>query len=260
MLEVVFSDSVRASMKVANREVVGLSFNLDIGRLGNDIESDERKEHFCEICFDPSLLEEDFKRDFELYWANKLKEIQRLKDHIAECKDIRAWYSGTPRSLCGFYHLCWLLKGCSNKLYAIKLPDHVIVEGTKGVLYKEWEEIHPEKFNDFLVYEREVTAVEIKLIATKWMMIKDQNTMIRAVVNGELQSVNEDFYDYFIEQELVSTPLKMGLLIGNVLGSRMLNISDWWIAQRIKKMIGDGRLEVISPNENEYRQVIKLVE
>ena len=81
----------------------------------------------------------------------------------------------------------------------------------------------------------------------KWNQLQNENSPLRAMLNGKLQSVSEDIYDSFILREIAEQPeqFKMAIVIGNVLGKYQLGISDVWISNRIDKMLEDGVLEII---------------
>ena len=64
------------------------------------------------------------------------------------------------------------------------------------------------------------------------------------MVNGQLVSVPEDFYDSFLLRELDALPdaFREAKLIGLTMGKYQLDVSDGWYAYRIEQFIQDGRL------------------
>lgn len=80
---------------------------------------------------------------------------------------------------------------------------------------------------------------------------------MRAVVNGKVIGVPEDFYDHIIRKEIPDGEIVMGRLIANILGKYRLGIGDWWYAKRIKKMIEHGELVVVQKQKKIYRQVLR---
>lgn len=67
---------------------------------------------------------------------------------------------------------------------------------------------------------------------------------MRAVVNGGLRSVPEDFYDPWILREIAAQEETFyeGRLIGAVLEKYRLGIGDAWIALRVEAMVRAGKL------------------
>ena len=73
-----------------------------------------------------------------------------------------------------------------------------------------------------------------------------ERAALRAVVDGKLCSVPEDFYDPFIQKELDAQEemFPETSLMGSVLARHRLGISNEWIFLRIQKMVESGRLSV----------------
>ena len=63
----------------------------------------------------------------------------------------------------------------------------------------------------------------------EWNEVKCQNTSIRAVVNGRLSSVPEDFYDYLIRSYIPVSEFKLARIIGEIIGRNLIGVSDWWL-------------------------------
>ena len=91
-----------------------------------------------------------------------------------------------------------------------------------------------------------------------------KRTVLRAVINGRLFSVPEDFYDHFIRSEIENQndEFQEGQLIGRILGKYQLGISDGWLAMRIEKMIENGKLQIITNAPSDcpaYHRVIRKI-
>lgn len=296
MVEVVFSDSTKGSMKVAknykkeniiggaigyigvplskkefeehfegkalggnSKEVIGVSFCLDIGDISKDTTSEERKKLLFEMFKNPFENQEREEKIFANYWEENLVGLQKLNDSAKNGEHVRIWYSDAPYSMCGFYFLNSVLKEYNCKVTAIKLPKYQTQKNDTVISYSSWGEVAPGKFYQFLPLEAEISQLERKFIASEWVELQGQNAPIRAVVNGKLTSVAEDFYDYFIRLNIPEEEFIMARLIGEVLGRHQLSVSDWWIAHRIRNMITNGELKVISDNEFDYRKILKKV-
>lgn len=81
--------------------------------------------------------------------------------------------------------------------------------------------------------------------------------VLRAVINGKLIGVPEEFYDHIIKKEIPDDEFKMARLIGKILGRYPIGIGDWWYAKRIIKMIDQGELVVVRKQKEIYLQVLK---
>jgi hypothetical protein len=294
MVEVVFNDSTKGAMKVAknykkenmiggtagyigtppsqkeleelfegealggnSNEVIGISFSLDIGDISKGAISEERKKLIFEIHKSPFRNDDKEERSLANYWEENLASLRKLKDSARNGEHIRIWYSDAPYSICGFYFINSILKEYECKVTAIKLPKYQFEKNNTIISYSSWSEVAAGKLYKFLPLETEISKIEQQFIASEWEELQNQNTIIRAVINGKLTSVAEDFYDYFIRLNIPDGEFIMARLIGKVLGRHQLGVGDWWIAQRIRNMIANREFEVVSDNEFYYDKILK---
>lgn len=99
-------------------------------------------------------------------------------------------------------------------------------------------------------------------LSFRWEQLKRENATLRAVVNRQLVSVPDTFYDAFILRELEAQEDEFmeAVLIGKVLGKYSLGISDGLIALRIEQFIKEGKLEVIThakPQDPSYHRMLR---
>lgn len=285
MIEVLFAESEAASMKVAKStviysktdgptsvfiagkkkpsekkhsgwiegtrdEVVCLGYMLDIGDIQKDFESQYRKD----LIF--SLLNQEISGEEKNYIDSNM-QMQQLKEHLEAGEAIRIWYSDAPYSRCGLYHLCSILKQYENEIHLVELPEHV-VRGKTITLYKNWSEVAAEEFAGFLSGERLVSKEEIRMYAILWSEMMEDNSPLRAMVNGKMIGVPEDFYDFMIFKRLTTKPIKECRLIGDIIGCNQVSIGDWWYANRIQHFIDTGAIKVLEDSENLYERLICL--
>lgn len=186
-----------------------------------------------------------------------VKEMERLKKYLGNGETIRIWYSEAPYSVCGFYQLCNLLSEYENQIRIVKLPEYIIRENVI-ISYKNWGNVAAEEFSGFLQYEKELSKDEIKRYRSLWSELQEDNSPLRAVINGEIMGVTEDFYDFLIWKRLTKEPIKEARLIGDILGHYPVNIGDWWYAKRINYFIEQGKIKIIEDSENKYARLICL--
>ena len=94
------------------------------------------------------------------------------------------------------------------------------------------------------------------MYAILWSGLVEDNSPLRAVVNGKVLSVPEDFYDFLIWKWLKNVPVKEARLIGTILGHSQLGVGDWWYARRIESYIEQGKIRVVEDSENKYARMI----
>lgn len=225
-------------------EVICLSFLLDIGDIREDVGSDYRK-HLISSIYTQEQRGQD-------------EEMERLKAYLADGEAIRVWYSDAPYSRCGFYHLCSILQKYQNEISAVKLPEYRVRGDHTIVCHKNWGEVAAEEFAGFLNCEKKLSGEEIRMYAISWGVLQEDNSPLRAVVNGKLIGVVEDFYDFLIWGKITPKPIKEGRLIGDILGHNQLGVGDWWYAKRIDYFIETGKIKIVEDSDNSYARIICL--
>lgn len=295
MLEVVFNDSEKASMVVAKNydersmqqgiigyigeepteaerkeyfqgqaiggspeEVVNIGFSLDIGDISGTIDGEERQSVFHAFQKLWHQLNPD-SNEQEHFFQNQRKDIEKLLNAAKNNMPIRIWKSDTPYSICGFYFVCYLLKNIDCEIRVVSLPEKKVFKDAI-VSYRSWAEVEPGKFYQFLPFEKQLTQMEKKMYSDYWQKLVEENTPLRAMINGQIVSVPEDFYDFIIENNLPEDDFIMGRLIGKLLEKYNLGIGDTWYALRMNKMIEANKLVIVDVGQDlshPFEQVLR---
>ncbi|MBO5339770.1 MAG: DUF1835 domain-containing protein [Oscillospiraceae bacterium] len=198
----------------------------------------------------------------------KLQDAQTALAAILErCsagETIRVWYSHNPDEMCGMYWILAQLRPLKQRgsIYLVKLPEWEYTGENTVSMRNGWGEIGPGEWGRYLPLQQETQPAFLSLCATKWSQLKEENAPLRVFLNGQLQSASEDIYDSFILREIIAQPEEFNeaFVIGNVLGKYQLGIGDAWVAQRIDKMIAEGKLEIVerAPSDHPvYRQKLR---
>lgn len=237
-------------------EVICLGFMLDVGNIEEPLDSLYRKELICSM-YAQNQWEQDKEYMEELRTSADvyIKELIRLKEYLSSGETVRIWYSDAPYSRCGFYSLCQILMKYENEIRVVKLPEYVIRENSI-IAYKNWGEVAAEEFAGFQSYEKRLTKEELRFNAILWSELVKDNSPLRAVMNGSVIGVPEDFYDFQIWRRLTHKPVKEARLIGDILGTSQISIGDWWYARRIEYYIQQGEIRVAEDSENKYARMI----
>ena len=231
-------------------DVVCFGYRLDIGNIQEDIEGHYRKN----LIF--SLLNMENEKETQDY-ADSYMQMQKIKIYLEAGESIRIWYSDAPYSRCGLYHLCNILNCYENEIYLVKLPEYV-VHGKTICFYKNWGEVAAEEFAGFLSGERIVSKEELRMYASLWNELVEDNSPLRAIVNGKMIGVPEDFYDFMILNRITTKPIKECRLIGDIIGHNQASIGDWWYAKRIQHFIEEGLIKVLEDAEKPCARLICL--
>lgn len=193
----------------------------------------------------------------DMLWAIYQQDRERLLEGGKHGEAVRIWYSNAPYSLCGFYDTIWRLRDCDCPITALKMPKWMPLDEDSAQSCIGWGELSPGDWAAYLPLEREIPPNIRRAVAMEWDRIREENAPLRAVVNGRLCSVGEDFYDSFIRANIPDGTFLVAQLICNVLGHCQLGIGDWWIAKRIQVMQNRGELTVVSRHDSFYRQEMR---
>lgn len=193
------------------------------------------------------------------------KSLKELLSRAKKGESIRIWTSDDPNDACGF---CWMMEqlkpiGFENlDITYVKLPDfHVMLDNTV-VIYTGWGEAAPHQWGHLALLGKKVPVNYMYGLSFRWKRLKQENASLRAVVNHQLVSVPETFYDSFIFQELDAQEDEFleAKLIGKVLGKYTLGIGDGFIAMRIEEFIKEGKLKAVTkakPGEPSYHRILR---
>ncbi|MCM1049105.1 MAG: DUF1835 domain-containing protein [Clostridiales bacterium] len=238
-------------------EVICLGFLLDIGDIREAVDSEYRKNLIYSMYAQGRGTKDD-TMDTELMQlcGHYCAEMERLKAYLADGEKIRIWYSDAPYSRCGFYHLCVSLQGYQNEISVVKLPEYRVRPDNVIISCKNWGEVAAEEFAGFLNCESKLSGEEIRMYAMLWSSLQEDNSPLRAFVNGKLIGVAQDFYDFLIWKRISPKPIKEARLIGDILGNSPLGIGDWWYAKRIDYFIQTGKIKIVEDSENKYARMI----
>ena len=260
-MEIVFGRSAYGSLRVAAAENPGLGrvmcFNggWSMGDIRGSGLGPEREAGLKKLL---APFPEELARSL----AGLEEDRVTLEQLLASKEPVRIWYSEAPEELCG---LCWLLTRLDGerKLSAVRLPE-AAARGNSLVRHRCWGEVLPEEFGEFLTLERPVTPAMVLAARVTWQDLQEENARLRAVISGDLHSVPDSFYDFFLERELERIPeedeFREAVLIGDVLGRYHLGIGDIWIGLRVEELLGRGRLRVTrepQDKRNIYRRMLK---
>ncbi len=294
MLEVVFSDSTKGSMKIAknydeksmlggaigyigkklskaelkkhfegqavggdSQDVVYIGFALDIGDISGEFDGIERQNVFEKVWgrfnFDDNEQEQ--------FFHNQRKDMEKLLSAAINGTPIRIWKSNTPYSTCGFYFICNVLRNIDCKINVVSLPEYRQGPENEIVIYRDWGQIQSGKLYQFLTLEKQLSQSEKRMFSNRWCDLVRENAPLRAIVNGKLISVPEDYYDYIITKNIPEDDFPMARLIGEIMGNYDLGVSDSWYALRIDKMIEEKKLIIVENKDisHPYGKILKKV-
>lgn len=250
MLNIVFEECTKRNMlhnnKCVENGVVCIGYALNIGDIRQiDLFGNDQKKFL-----DLEYVEYD-NEQIEQIFKEQTKDVEILLKTIKAGKNVRIWRSNEPHNICAFLLLCDFLYEYEINVYCVDLPSE----------YLSWSHLESKMFPALLSNSYMLSAEEINHYRNTWRMLQEENAPLRAIVDGKITSVSEDFYDAYIQQNIPKKECSIGTAIGNLLRTNTFGISDAWLFLRIKKLIEAGKIQIVHMCErNSFETIIKLVE
>lgn len=268
LAEVVFIQSVKPMMISAIRKlnvkrdperVFLLDGRMHLGDIRETIDSEYRRKLIASTY--QVWSRDGTDHDDDSYEYTKVhKTWARLKRFLEKGKLLRIWYSQAPDELCGFFHLCTLLRQYNQDFYAVHLPETAQADGKCRRVY-DWAQMSKEDIENEIAHERLLTKPEIALYADAWEKLQEENAPLRATVNGNPVSVEVSFYDFWIKEALQSGEPTKTQDVFRYLNDHLGWISFSWVLRRIDVLIRCRVIEVSDKgNGAKYNYIIRLKE
>lgn len=198
---------------------------------------------------------------FENDWTEKAARqaealVNRIKQAARDGEKVRIWWSDSAPDVCGFYWAMTFLLNANANVTAIKIPQFILKSSAITEL-ADTGALEPEMFAELLPLEQPIFLIEREHYARLWNKLVSENAPLRAVINGKLCSVDEQFYDYFLKKSIPNGPVRIGYVIGTALANGPRGINDWWYANRLRRMIATGEIIMIDRKKPFYGSLIE---
>lgn len=264
MLELAFSESAAGSLKMAkswqqekeqcgsSKDVAALTLALDMGNI-SDVHTDmSARKRFLDELF------ADFPDVSAGMWETNQHTLRRLQEVKATLEPVRIWICvSNPAELCGLYWVCRLLVDAQTALSVVRIPEHIQKDNSL-ISYSSAGEIPPDVIIAFTEYEETISELQRKVYANIWNSLVRENAPLRAVINGRLIGVPNDFYDFALRANIPDGEFMIARLIGKTLG-QITGVGDRWLFLRIQAMLETGELIEVSAatGDHPYSGVVK---
>lgn len=242
-------------------DVFGFSLGLSFGDIRDPLCSDDRMEAFKTLF---SIWDPDLESEMRGQITQISADLETVRLRIAEGEDVRIWYSNIPDELCGFYWMMDELRCLPEGhgiIYAVKQPKYGESDSQIRA-FNGWGGIEPGEFHKYTSLAVPVSDHMRRHYGNAWRDLRQENTRIRACINGQLCSAPENLYDLYIQKEIDAQPeeFRESTVVGNVLGKYHPGISDGYIHYRIDKQVRSGKLIAVTvPKEGSpgYWRILK---
>lgn len=240
------------TMEGSVKDVEALTLALDIGDI-SDMNSgmNARKKLLDELFA-------DFKGVSDGIWKTNQHALKRIQEARSTLEPIRMWISTSdPVEMCGLYFICHLMLDSKTPLSVVRVPIQMEKDNS-FISYRSTGEISAEEFGTFIRYEEIISQCQRSAYADNWSDLVRVNAPLRAMINGNVIGVPNDFYDFAIRASIPDGEFRVAQLIGKTL-IQITGVGDRWLFFRIQSMIQSGELTEVSAatDDHPYTGVIK---
>lgn len=236
MINIFFERNAAATYKIAfpYETSICLELELDIGSIANCKSALDKRKNTLYQLFRANHFYPMPEWEFSEFWEKNLTSLERIVQLPVSAEPVCIWWSGVPRELCGLYCTLSLLGRREAPIYGVAVSglynfnDSVLMIRHCGdVLPAHWSAIADRKitfrqnFRDFA--------------RCKWESLCKEDAPLRIVMNGEIVSAPETFYDSFFLKYLSQEPQDIGIIIEKALG--LINgVGDAFIYSRFLEL------------------------
>lgn len=255
-VHLVSGESAAGSVRVAfgrKDKVIGLPDHLAAGPIWQ-FHQEKGRQHRYEWLINHMLDPEDYlERQYERRLQKALQEISEIHDDAP----IIIWTGENAFEQTTLRFYLYLLRDKQNPLYVINsTKEFSKLFNTAEMTYdvRHSGEISPEKFQEIYKHTNltPLSIEERRTLEIEWLKLAETKEVLRVWQDGEIKSVEEDYFDEFIletmrrlHQEFDSNDfMKSARLIGEVIGHCEEPIGDEYIEYRVRKFVYDGVFEM----------------
>ncbi|RKJ43076.1 DUF1835 domain-containing protein, partial [Butyricicoccus sp. 1XD8-22] len=198
--------------------------------------------------------------DFQEYQQGFYNTVNQI-NYIPKNVPITIWVADNSHEQIGLRYVLYLLRNKTNEIKVINTTkahtEHFNRPDIQYTVLKTGE-ISSEILQ--VVYEnshaKSLSENERKELEEEWMALADTKETLRIWRNGEIENVEEDYYDQYminmakklqIEREQAKEPepfMKSARLIGEVIGHLDQYMGDAFFEYRLRKLIEKGVFEM----------------
>lgn len=235
---------------------VQYAYGLDTGDLSIPLTDFKRKSYEIDRIMAANYYEYSIGEDE--FICNALETIEEAMQNN---ESMRIWLSNNAESMCGFYDLCSRLKDYAGLIVVVQASKQPYERNCWGLI-KSYERYR------YADRERRLTKEVMYEIAADWEKLKKENSNMRLLVNNELISVTDDYFDHMIfeafelEEESFSG-VPENYIMGNTMhigNENQLNLHDSVICARIDKLIEEGKIIIVEDNKEKFKRLLKIAD
>lgn len=107
-------------------------------------------------------------------------------------------------------------------------------------------ELCPEDAAYFYEKRRLLSPLDCQRLSKDWEVLCKENAPLRVLEAGKLCSANADYYDGLILSNMPTSSVPANTVVGRVISRHKLGICDWFVYERMRALIAQGRITIVS--------------
>ena len=166
--------------------------------------------------------------------------ITHLKAAIHANRALRIWWTDVPNDVIGLW---WLADLCAKQKLSIQqvhVPT-IFPHATQPALYKitKLGELDPDSLDSLVKNTTTLSVRDLTAFSYGWQNLHSASNEVRILLNGELLSVPETYFDPLILAKVKTPPKTFPehvKVIGRLLGEYQISLPDWWWHYRLQQL------------------------
>lgn len=261
MIEIVYSDAVGGTLKEfkpldEDRFICFADLMPDIGYLDKELDSDYRRCLYNEMfnyAF-PVIYSDSDDTDCDMgkLFDASVESIKAMKERASTGEAIRIWADLDVHGQCSTAFICNILSKIDGlgEVLVMYPPQFNFLDDTVYPC-NCWGQFCLGNPFDYLSLQRKMTSAEMQFYSDEWERLKSENSNLRTLICGRLESVSEDFYDNMLLKYIPFEPITEQKAIGDYLADKRCGINMLIPAWRIQRLIDCGIIEVVEKVESD---------
>lgn len=163
----------------------------------------------------------------------------RWRSHTGFCRELPRhsefilWYHLNAKELCGLAYTLWMLRQQSALVSVVFCG-----EGEE----ERKDEIAPASINQYFLSRELLQQRQMRRLSNLWERLTQENGTLRVLRNRTLETADVSYYDAVILSFIPASPVPVSKIVTNMMRWGKIKINSALIAERIRVMIGTGRL------------------
>ncbi|EEL67741.1 DUF1835 domain-containing protein [Bacillus mycoides] len=259
VIHITFGDSAYGNLKNAfqqrneykNEKVICVNEDFSIGpiyKLDSIEGMQERKQWLKEVL---TTVGPTSDLDYLDWIETTLKQNSQIVEEVPSGSKVILWYGENASDVIGVRFVLSLLHDKNMQVEEVNVTDfsHHIEFTVRDLQDKEIPhvlkslgEMPSELVLEAIQTKKKLSQEQVQSLIQDWKKHSQTNGVLRILVNGQLTTVSEDYYDVSILDNTSNEYQRAIRIVGKVMGENEQRIGDTYLTFRVHKLIQQEKL------------------